>query len=274
MHKPSTITLTQDIPSLHNADFDKDTITSKQRYAKKLKKWQHALLEVQHAYFRQGRRAIIIFEGWDASGKGGVIRRLTEKLDPRGYRVHPIAAPTAEEQGRHYLYRFQTRLPKPGTLAIFDRSYYGRVLVERVEGFSELEEWQRAYQEINEFERLLIDDDVRIIKFFLHISPEEQLKRFELRLNTPIKQWKLTEEDIRNRLKWSEYELAIEDMFQHTSTEAAPWHLIPANHKWTMRIDVLKKIVKRLREGVDITPPPIDPDVVNAAKKHLGLKPN
>lgn len=274
MHTPSEIILQKNPPTLSAIDFDEDTIANKAEYTKQLKKWQHALVKVQQAYFRQGRRVIINFEGWDAAGKGGVIRRITEKLDPRGFQVHPIAAPTPEEQGHHYLYRFMKRLPKPGTIAIFDRSYYGRVLVERIEGFSQDQEWQRAYQEINEFERILVDDNVRIIKFFLHISPEEQLKRFELRLNTPHKQWKLTEEDIRNRLKWKDYELAIEDMFQRTSTESAPWYLIPANHKWTMRIKVLKSIIKRLEENVDISPPPIDPDVVAAAKKHLGLKPS
>jgi len=199
-------------------DFDLDTLSDKAAYTKALKKWQKAMFEVQHAYFRQGRRVILMFEGWDAAGKGGVIRRITEKLDPRGFRVHPISAPSLDEQGRHYLYRFQTRLPKPVTIAIFDRSYYERVLVERIEGFSIEDEWQRAYTEINEFERLLMDDGVKVIKFFFHITPEEQLKRFELRLTDPVKQWKLTEEDIRNRLKWSEYEFAIDGMFRHTCT--------------------------------------------------------
>ncbi len=271
MHKPSDITLQIDPPNLGNVDFNIDTITSKASYLKKLKKWQNALLEVQHAYYRQGRRAVIVFEGWDAAGKGGAIRRITEKLDPRGFQVHPIAAPRADEQGRHYLYRFQTRLPKPGTIAIFDRSYYGRVLVERIEGFATEIEWQRAYTEINEFERLLMDDGVRIIKFFLHISPEEQLKRFELRLTNPVKQWKLTEEDIRNRLKWKEYEVAINEMFAQTSTQMAPWAMMPANHKWTMRVEILKKLVQELKRDVDVNPPPLDPEIIKAARLHLGL---
>lgn len=227
--------------------------------------------EVQQAYFHQGKRAIIVFQGWDASGKGGAIRRVTEGLDPRGYRVHPIAAPSKKEQGRHYLYRFQTRLPKPGTLAIFDRSWYERVLTERVEGFATAEQWQRAYQEINEFERLLMDDGVRIIKLFMNISKDEQLARFEERLSNPMKQWKLTEEDLRNRDSWSHYAQATDDMFQHTSTDQAPWQLIPANKKWYARITALDTIVSALASGVDLTPPPIDEALVKLAKQKLSI---
>ena len=259
-------------PCLSLTDFDQGLIEDKNDYTKALKACQEQLLRIQQAYYRQGKRAIIVFEGWDASGKGGVIRRITEKLDPRGFRVYPISAPSPEEQGRHYLYRFQTRLPKPGTLAIFDRSYYGRVLVERIEGFASPPEWQRAYQEINEFERMLIDDGVHLIKFFLHITPEEQLKRFELRLTNPVKQWKLTEEDIRNRLKWDDYAVAINEMFQHTSTEAVPWNIMPANHKWSMRIAVMERLNELLIKEVDITPPPVDPKLIKAARKHLGIE--
>lgn len=247
-------------------------ITSKSLYKKQLKKLQTALLHTQQAYFHQQKRAIIVFEGWDASGKGGAIRRVTEPLDPRGFSVHPIAAPRSEEQGRHYLYRFQRRLPKPGTIAIFDRSWYGRVLVERVEEFATENEWQRAYQEINEFERLLIDDDVRIVKIFMHITPKEQLLRFEERLQNPYKRWKLTEEDIRNREKWPQYEEAIEAMFDNTDTEAVPWNVIAAEHKWFARIAVLKTLVEALGKGVDISPPPIDENVVSLARKKLGIK--
>jgi polyphosphate kinase 2 (PPK2 family) len=269
--QPSPITIQEEPPSLSKVNFEQDLIESKNDYLKALKKCQEHLLRIQQAYYRQGKRAIIVFEGWDASGKGGVIRRITEKLDPRGFRVYPIAAPSTEEQGRHYLYRFQARLPKPGTIAIFDRSYYGRVLVERIEGFAKPAQWQRAYQEINEFERLLIDDGVYLIKFFLHIAPEEQLKRFELRLSNPVKQWKLTEEDIRNRLKWPDYGVAIDDMFQQTSTMSAPWNVMAANHKWSMRVAVMKRLNEQLSQGVDITPPPLDPKLIKAAKKHLGL---
>lgn len=268
---PSKIAVEKQYPRLSKVNFEKGLIESKSDYAKALKDCQEQLLRIQQAYYRQGKRAIIVFEGWDASGKGGVIRRITEKLDPRGFRVYPISAPNPDDQGRHYLYRFQARLPKPGTIAIFDRSYYGRVLVERIEGLASNPEWQRAYQEINEFERMLIDDGVHLIKFFLHITPEEQLKRFELRLTNPVKQWKLTEDDIRNRLKWDDYSTAIDDMFQHTSTIAAPWNTIAANHKWSMRVAVMTCLNKQLIKGVDITPPPIDPKLIKAAKKHLGI---
>lgn len=244
---------------------------SKKHYKQELKYWQTQLLHTQQAYYHQGRRAIIVFEGWDASGKGGAIRRMTEKLDPRGFTVYPIAAPDPVEQGRHYLYRFQTKLPAPGTMTIFDRSYYGRVLVERVEGFASDNQWQRAYQEINEFERLLVDDDVKIIKLFLHISEKEQLKRFSERLNNPYKRWKLTEEDIRNRGKRAQYEQAIDEMFAQTDTQLAPWHLVLAEHKWYARVEVMKIVVNALKEGVNIAPPAIDKALVALAKSQLGI---
>ncbi|MBU3020542.1 polyphosphate kinase 2 family protein [Aestuariibacter sp. A3R04] len=266
----SKISLAQRHITLKNIDTTRK-LDSKADYKKQLKKWQNALLHTQQAYFHQQKRAIIVFEGWDASGKGGAIRRVTEPLDPRGFLVHPIAAPRKEEQGRHYLYRFQRRLPKQGTIAIFDRSWYGRVLVERVEALATENEWQRAYQEINEFERLLIDDGVRIVKLFMHITPEEQLARFEERLHNPYKRWKLTEEDIRNREKWSQYEEATEAMFDNTDTEAAPWHVIAAEHKWYARVAVLRTLVEELGKEVDISPPPIDDSVVNLARKKLGI---
>jgi len=162
-------------------------------------------------------------------------------------------------------------LPKVGTLAIFDRSWYERVLTERVEGFASDMEWQRAYQEINEYERMLTDDGVKIIKIFTHISKDEQLERFEERLRNPLKQWKLTEEDIRNREKWDEHENAINDMLELTSTEQSPWHVIPANHKWYTRIAVLETVVNALSEGVDLTPPPIDEALVRSAEHTLGI---
>lgn len=272
MHQPSPIILQNNPPFLDEIDLTNTQLAEKSVYLKTLKKSQKKILSVQQAYYHQKRRAILVFEGWDASGKGGAIRRLTEKLDPRGVNVHPIGTPTPEEQSKHYLYRFQTRLPKAGTLALFDRSWYGRVLVERVEGFASEQEWQRAYQEINEFERSLIDDGVKIIKIFMHISPEEQLKRFEERLNNPVKSWKLTSEDIRNRAKWTDYHQAINDMFKYTSTEAAPWHIIPANHKWYARTDVLKIIEAQLSEGMDISPPPLDPAMIQEAYEALGIK--
>ena len=276
MFSPSPITLVPSPPRLNDMDTTHKSyaLKDKEQYQKKLKKAQELMLKVQQAYFHQGKRAIIVFQGWDAAGKGGAIRRITEKLDPRGYRVHPIASPTQDEQGRHYLYRFQTRLPKPGSIAIFDRSWYERVLVERIEEFASPNEWQRAYQEINEFERMLTDDGVRIIKIFMHISKDEQLKRFEERLNNPMKQWKLTEEDIRNRAKWDEYERATDEMFQRTSTLSAPWTIIPGNKKWFARVEVLNTVIEALSKEVDLNPPPVDLAVVKAARNQLGIQIN
>ena len=253
------------------ATSDHGFIENKKQYKTQLKYWQKRLLHAQQAYYHQKRRALIVFEGWDAAGKGGAIRRVTEKLDPRGVTVYPIAKPKDEEQGRHYLYRFYTKLPLPGTTTIFDRSYYGRVLVERIEGYASTEEWQRAYQEINEFERLLTDDGVRVIKLFMHISEDEQLKRFEERLHNPYKRWKLTEEDVRNRSKREQYETAIDAMFSKTDTRQAPWHLISAEHKWFARVEVLKTLVEALSRDVDVTPPPIDQNVVALAEQQLGI---
>lgn len=246
-------------------------IESRAEYDRRLAKLQTRLLHIQQTYWHERRRAVIVFEGWDAAGKGGCIRRLTEPLDPRGFHVWPIGAPSAEDQGKHYLYRFWTKLPARGTLAIFDRSWYGRVLVERVEGFAAKDEWKRAYDEIVQFERLLTDDGVRIIKLFLHIDKEEQLNRFRERLTNPYKRWKLTEEDLRNRARWPDYVKALEQAFAHTSTEAAPWHAVPANSKWFARIRTLEIVIAALERGVDIGPPPLDLNVAKAAAELLGI---
>lgn len=248
-------------------------IGDKADYEHRLGHQQKRLLHIQQAYWHQKLRAVLVFEGWDAAGKGGAIRRLTEPLDPRGIHVWPVGAPTEAEQGRHYLWRFWQRLPERGTIAVFDRSWYGRVLVERVEGLARPEEWRRAYDEINEFERLLTDDGVRIVKLFLHITPDEQLDRFRERLSNPYKRWKLTGEDLRNRTRRDDYVEAIHDMFRHTSTVAAPWHAIPANSKWYARIRCLEAIGDALEAGVDIAPPPIDPVLLEAAAEALGLSP-
>jgi PPK2 family polyphosphate:nucleotide phosphotransferase len=266
---PSAIITESPPPTLESVDLSLSL--DEAEYEAELKAVQKQLLAIQQAYFHQNRRAIVVFEGWDASGKGGTIRRLTEKLDPRGFRVHPIAAPSQDEKQHHYLYRFFRRLPKAGSIAIFDRSYYGRVLVERVRELASKDEWQRAYQEINEFERLLMDDGVRIIKLFLHIDPDEQLKRFSLRLRSPVKRWKLTEEDLVNRQQWQAYHKAINRMFRKTSTEAAPWHVLPANHKWYVRIKALQIIAEALAEGVDLSPPPLDEALIKAAEQQLGI---
>jgi AMP-polyphosphate phosphotransferase len=200
---------------------------------------QLKMLRIQQGLWHQQRRAIIVFEGFDAAGKGGVIRRMVENLDPRGIEAHSIGPPSPEEQKRHYLYRFWRDLPKAGCVAIFDRSWYGRVLVERVEKLTPKERWKAAYGEIKEFETMLQDDGIELIKFFLAIDKDEQLRRFEQRLHDPYKQWKLTQADVEARSKWNEYVAAVDDMFQKTHTERSPWHLIPANDKHYARRKVL-----------------------------------
>ena len=233
----------------------------KAEYEKHLDRLQNQMLMIQQTYYHERRRALLVFEGWDAAGKGGAIRRLTETLDPRGFHVWPIGAPKPDEQGRHYLYRFWERLPEPGTIAIFDRSWYGRVLVERVEGLIPRPVWKRAFDEINEFERMLVDDGACVVKIFLHIPPEEQLERFAERLSNPYKRWKLTEDDIRNHRRWDDYAEAIEDMFDRTSTKHAPWHVIYGERKWVARVEVLKAVTQALADGIKVTPPPVDPEV-------------
>ncbi len=271
MQQPSDIILQSNPPQLEQVDFSLAQLADKDTYEKELKNIQQDLLCLQQALFHQKQRAIVVFQGWDASGKGGAIRRLTQPLDPRGYQVYPIGPPTADERSRHYLYRFQSRLPAGGTIAIFDRSWYERVLIERVENLVPEATWQRAYQEMNEFERTLTDDGVRIVKLFLHITPDEQLKRFSERLNNPVKQWKLTPDDLRSREQWPQYHEAINDMLRFTSTEANPWHLIPANKKWYARVQALKLIFNKLSDGLDLTPPPLDEELIRLAHKDLGI---
>lgn len=239
-------------------------IDDERSYEKRLEKLQLRMLEIQQAYWRQRRRGIVLFEGWDTAGKGGIIRRLSERLDPRRWHAWPIGAPTPEEQGRHYLYRFWQRLPAPGTLAAFDRSWYGRVLVERVERLIPKPDWKRAYREINELERMLVDDGVRLVKIFLHISPAEQLRRLEERLEAPWKRWKLVPDDLRNRARWDGYVEAIDDMFERTSTGRAPWHAVSAEHKWHGRIRAFEIIAEHLATGIDLEPPPADPKIARA----------
>jgi polyphosphate kinase 2 (PPK2 family) len=198
--------------------------------------------------------AIALYEGWDAAGKGGNIKRLTQELDPRGYEVIPIAAPDATEKAHHYLWRFARQIPKAGHLAIFDRSWYGRVLVERVEGFAAEAQWRRAYQEINDFERQLVEFGSVLVKFWLHLSPEEQLRRFEERDATEYKRYKLTPEDWRNREKWLAYQAAACEMIERTSTEIAPWHLVAGEDKLHARVTVVETLadgVERLLGGRD-----------------------
>ena len=196
----------------------------------------------------RGISTVLAFEGWDAGGKGGAIRRMLMGLDPRDYRVIPIAAPTDEELARHYLWRFWRHLPRAGKVVVFDRSWYGRVLVERVEGFATERQWRRAYREINDFEEELVNHGMVLLKFYLHIDREEQLARFKAREVTPFKQHKITEEDYRNREKWDLYEAAVNEMVQRTSTEYAPWNLIEGNNKRYSRVKVIKTYVEALEK--------------------------
>lgn len=199
---------------------------------------------------RIGPPVCVIFEGWDASGKGGAIKRLVFPMDPRHVRVSQFAAPTDDEKRHHFLWRFWPALPGWGGMAIFDRSWYGRVLVERVEGFASKKEWKRSFEEIRNFERSLTDEGTILVKFWMHLSDDEQLKRFESRAKDPLKQWKLTEEDWRNREKRGQYEDAVEDMFKHTSTGDAPWTVIPGENKRYARVAVIEAVIAAMEQGM------------------------
>lgn len=263
------ISLNHDTPKL--SEIDNNHSMDREHYEQRLEELSVQLVHLQQAYKLHGKRAIIVFEGIDAAGKGGIIWRLTRTLDPRGYKVWPIGPPEHEDRVHHYLYRFWKRLPEPGSWAIFDRSWYGRVLVERVNNLAAIEEWQRAYAEINEFERMLFDDGIPILKFFLVIDQEEQYKRFLSRLKNPNKRWKLTVEDIETRKKWDQYQVAYQDMLDKTSTEYAPWQVIPANNKKWARIEVLQSIYDSLSQEIDISRVSIlDPEVKAAAIKAWG----
>lgn len=230
---------------------------------------QKQLQLLQQVYLAGGQRAVIVLEGWDAAGKGGLIRRIAWAMDPRSLHVWPVAAPNEVERRQHYLQRFWSRLPLSGQFAIFDRSWYGRVLVERVEGFIEKPVWKRGYQEINDFERILTDEGVRLVKIFLHITKEEQHKRFCERMDDPLKRWKLSDEDIRNRRRWEEYEVAIDEMFDKTSTKAAPWDIIFADDKRAARVAALGHIIKALEKGVSLDLPPMNKDVETALRAEV-----
>jgi polyphosphate kinase 2 (PPK2 family) len=221
-------------------------VPSKDVYERRLEELQRGMLLVQQGIFHARRRAVIAIEGFDASGKGGAIRRLTEAIDPRGVRVVPIGPPTEDEQGRHWLWRFWRDLPAPGTITVFDRTWYGRVLVERVEHLATKPEWRRAYREIVEFERTLAEDGVDVVKIFLGIGRDEQLRRFEERLQDPYKQWKISEADVRARKKWDEYVAAVDEAFRRTDTATARWHLVAGDRKWHARLEVLRIVTARL----------------------------
>ena len=239
----------EQIPRLSEIEL-KDRILEEEEYKTELKKLQSELGELHNQLYRKRIPVIITYEGWDAAGKGGNIKRITEALDPRGYEVHPIASPEPHEKARHYLWRFWTRLPKSGHIAIFDRTWYGRVMVERLEGFCSENDWRRAYNEINEFEKELKEWGAVIIKFWVQIDKDTQLERFEERQNTPEKQWKITDEDWRNREKWDDYEVAVDEMLQKTNTSFAPWHVLESVDKKYARIKALKIVIEEIQKAL------------------------
>ena len=240
----------QPIPNLSEIDFDGKFI-SDEEYKAELAVLQEKLKDLHNRLYRKRVPLIITYEGWDAAGKGGNIKRITEALDPRGFEVHPIASPEPHEKARHHLWRFWTRLPKDGHIAIFDRTWYGRVMVERLEGFCSENDWKRAYNEMNEFEKELSDWGAIIIKFWVHIDKDTQLQRFTDRQNNPEKRWKITDEDWRNREKWDLYEEAIDEMLQKTNTRFAPWYILESVDKKYARIKALKIIVEQLENALN-----------------------
>ncbi len=223
----------------------------KASYKKQLEKYHGRLNELSRYALAAKRSSILVFEGWDAAGKGGTIRRITESLDARHYQVIPIAAPTDEERAHHYLWRFWRHIPRAGQVTIYDRSWYGRVLVERVEGLAKNQQWQRAYSEIVNFEEALLAHGIVIMKFWLHIDRNEQIERFKRREQISYKQFKITEEDYRNREKWDSYQKAVNEMIARTSTSKSPWVLVEANDKLYARIKVIKAYCERLEKMLD-----------------------
>jgi AMP-polyphosphate phosphotransferase len=222
-------------------------------YARHLEEQRGRLSQLHHRAKAKGLSTVLVFEGWDAAGKGGTIRRLTSALNARDTQVIPVAAPTEEERAQHYLWRFWRHLSRSGRVTVFDRSWYGRVLVERVEGFATNEAWQRAYGEINDFEEQMVEAKTVLCKFWLHITPEEQLARFEGRSQIEYKKWKLTDEDWRNRDKWPQYESAVNDMVERTSTHRAPWTMVEANDKHLARVKVLTTVCNALEAALKRT---------------------
>jgi polyphosphate kinase 2 (PPK2 family) len=243
----------------HKGDYDADVTALQAR-----------LERLQAAHIAHGQRSIILLEGWDAAGKGGIIKRMTAELDPRYYDVWPIGAPTAEEKARHFLWRFWTRLPGTREIGIFDRSWYGRVLVERVEGFATEAEWRKGYDEINEFEAQLTGNGTHLVKLFVHVTQGEQDKRLAERLDDPWKRWKTGPDDYRNREKRSDYLAALHDMFAQTDTRWAPWAVIDGNNKKAARIAALTRVIEVLEAKVPMTEPALDPAFAAMANKALG----
>jgi polyphosphate kinase 2 (PPK2 family) len=219
---------------------------SREDYFEQLKKYQNRIRDLEHEVYVERLPVIILYEGWDAAGKGGNIKRLTQNMDPRGYEVIPISAPNDIEKKHHYMWRFWNQIPKAGHIAIFDRTWYGRVLVERVEQLCAESEWKRAYQEINEMEEQLTSFGSVVVKFWLHLDKDEQMRRFEERQSIPHKRWKITDEDWRNREKWDLYEEAVDEMLFRTSTPYAPWTIVESNSKHYARLKSLETVIKAI----------------------------
>lgn len=236
---------------------------TKQEYKKKLAKYQRKLAYSHYALNLNKKPMVLVFEGWDAAGKGSAIKRIVQAMNPRYYRVIPIASPTDVDQKYHYLWRFLNGLPPCGKTSVYDRSWYGRVMVERIEHLCTTEEWMRAYEEINHFEKAMTNNGIIVIKFWMHISKEKQYERFMARSLNPLKQWKLTDEDWRNREKWNEYYNAVNEMIEKTNTDKAPWVIVEANDKYYARIKVLKTIVERVEEELGTEMQEIDFPISN-----------
>ena len=243
----------------YSGDYDKDLAALQDRLGRIL---------VSHILHK--RRSLIVLEGWDAAGKGGAIQRITAGWDPRAYQVWPIAAPTAEERARHFLWRFWKRLPGSGEIGIFDRSWYGRVLVERVEGFASEADWRRGFDEINAFEAQQAAEGTTIVKLFFHVTQQVQDERLKARVDHAWKRWKVTAEDFRNRTRRGDYLVAVEEMFAKTSTAAAPWHVIDGNNKKAARIAALEAVAGALEAVCPPKPPEADPEVEAIARRAFG----
>ncbi len=244
---------TDPVPVISESVFDAvdlEAMLTREVYQQQRKKLQKKLTRLHGLLYQQRIPVVLAFEGWDAGGKGGAIKRLTEKLDPRGYVVNPVASPNDIERQHHYLWRFWQTMPKAGHIGIYDRSWYGRVMVERIEGFCTRAEWQRAYDEINAMEQHLVHSGAIVLKFWMHIDKDEQLRRFEARQNDPAKAWKITDEDWRNRDKWDAYEVAVNEMIHYTSTPYAPWIIVAGNSKYYARIKVLENVIDYIEKGL------------------------
>ena len=247
-------------------ELDLSAKLSKDDYEKRLYKAQRRLVELRLDLAglledpELGPGVLVVMEGSDAGGKGGAIKRIVQPLDPRHYRVSAFSKPTFDEKRKHFLWRFWKEVPGLGGMALFDRSWYGRVLVERVENYATAEQWTRAYDEIVQFERNLVLEGVLIVKFWLQVSPDEQLKRFKSRQNDPIRKWKLTDEDWRNRDKIELYTDAVEDMFEHTDHALAPWHIVSGEQKRWARVEVIETLIRRIEEGIGSYKKPIPDD--------------